>query len=175
MRHLIFLFGVLLKSTSHAFIFQLGPPTLEIHWVDSNVILRGSSDIECAIITPFNSPYNYAFVVRDRRCYVCRTADAIEPYRADERLLQGPHNLRGGDDLPGNTMHYNTNSSYWLVEDASSPSIGIPCDNHLICIVCFIFIVSFCEAFIVSLRNMLSAVYTHIDYRDHGLMVLNWI
>ena len=140
MRHLIFLFGVLLKFTSHAFIFQLGPPTLEINCVDSNVILRGSSDIECAIITPFNSPYNYAFVIRDGRCYVCRTADAIGPYRADERLLHGPHNLRGGDDLPGNTMHDNTNSSYRFVEDASSPINGIPCDNLLICIVCFIFI-----------------------------------
>ena len=96
MKQLFLLWGSWLISGAHAYIFQPGPLTLELYCIDSDVILRGLSDIECAILTPFNSPYNYAFVVRDGRCYACRTADAVGRYSADERLMHGPHNLRGG-------------------------------------------------------------------------------
>ena len=96
MKQLFLLWGSWLISGAHAYIFQRGPLTLKLYCIDSDVILRGSLDIECAIITRFNSPYNYAFPVRDGRCYVCRTADAVGRYSAQERQLHGPHHIKGG-------------------------------------------------------------------------------
>ena len=94
-----FLFaGLLLVTTTHAHVYYLGIDDLALFCLDSEVILRELSPIECAIMTSKNNVYNYAFVVRDGRCFMCRTADAPGPYRTDELLLHSRY-LRGMDQV----------------------------------------------------------------------------
>ena len=87
----IFAIGV----TVDTHIYKRSAPSLELYCVDSALRLRGLSDIECAIMAPMLYPYNYAFAVREGRCYICRTTGTLGPHRADERLMQGPHYLTG--------------------------------------------------------------------------------
>ena len=100
MKHLSLLWVSWFLRVAHIHVFQPGPLALELNCMESNAIFRGQSDIECAILMRLNGPYKYAFVVRDGRCYVCRTADAVGRHRPEERLLHGPHNLRGVGELP---------------------------------------------------------------------------
>ena len=85
--------------TSGNKFYKLGPDDVELMCVDSNVSLRGLSDIECAILTSQGNSYNYAFTVHGDRCYVCRSTDSLGPRNQDELSLKGPHLIAGENIL----------------------------------------------------------------------------
>ena len=75
--------------------YRIGPADLELYCVVLYGNARVLTNVQCALLMSSMTLYNYAYTIRDGRCYTCRTADALGQHWAEEQLLQGPHLIKG--------------------------------------------------------------------------------